>query len=87
MRLGRKMHHRLRPVFAKHPCYLCRIANIHLLERIARIPRHAGERFKIASVGELVDIDDGIRRMLNDVADDGRTDKAGTAGDEYLHAR
>jgi hypothetical protein len=36
------MHHRIRPMFAKHPRHPCGIANIDVLETITRIIRNSG---------------------------------------------
>lgn len=76
------MHHRIRLVQGKHPIQLGTVADIHLLKRITLACRYIGQRFQIASIGEFIEIDNGILGITDDMAHNCRADKACTTGNE-----
>ncbi|MNN53385.1 hypothetical protein D3C81_1681340 [compost metagenome] len=61
------------------------IADICLIEVIARRAVHIGQRLQIAGIGELVEVGDLVICVLDQVADNCRSNEAGTAGDKNSH--
>ncbi|CWO36326.1 Uncharacterised protein [Neisseria meningitidis] len=82
MAFRRQVHHGIGPVLCEYAVEFGAVANVHLLESIAGIIGNVGQRFEIARVGQFVEVDDGILGVLNDMADNGRADKARAAGNE-----
>ncbi|MNE85059.1 hypothetical protein D3C80_1820150 [compost metagenome] len=85
MGFGSQVHHDIRLVLAEHPLHGATVADIHLLEGIACAGTDLGQRVGIAGVGQFVEIDHAVFGLVDELADDGRADKAGAAGDEDLH--
>ncbi|MNG26696.1 hypothetical protein D3C84_1117180 [compost metagenome] len=85
MALGRQVHHGVRLVGGKDPIQFGAVADIDLLKRIAVAGRYRHQRFQVARIGQLVEIDHRILSVTKDVANHGRTDKTGTAGHKDLH--
>jgi hypothetical protein len=71
----------------KHALKLGAVADIHLLEGIARAGGHRFERLEIAGISEFIYINHRMFGVADNVADKSRTDKAGTAGDEDFHSK
>ena len=46
---------------------------------------HAHQRVEVASIGQLVEVDDLVVRVAEQVPDQGRANKTGAAGDDELH--
>lgn len=82
MRLRRQVNHRLGLVLRKNPTQLAAIADINLLESVPIAPGNLGNRVQIARISQLVDVNDGVIRLADDVANEGGADEAGSAGDE-----
>ena len=82
MAFRRQMHQCIGLVRGKHALKLGAVADIHLLEGIARAGGHRFERLEIAGISELVYIDHAVVGVPDDMAHKRRADKAGTAGDE-----
>ena len=81
MRLGRQMHDRLR-LEALNNCAHRRLINdISLNELVTGVRSDALQRFQIASVGQLVDVEHFVGGVFNQVTDQSRTNETGTAGD------
>ncbi|EJU76472.1 hypothetical protein NMEN3001_2097 [Neisseria meningitidis NM3001] len=76
------MHHRIWPVLREYAVEFGAVADIHLLKSIAGIIGNVGQRFEIARVGQFVEVDDGILGVSDNMTDNGRTDKARTAGNK-----
>ena len=85
MTFRRQVHDGIWPVLCKHTVKFGAIANVHLLKGVARAVGYIGQRFEIARIGQFVKVDDGILGILDDMADDCRTDKARAAGNEDFH--
>ncbi|CWM83644.1 Uncharacterised protein [Neisseria meningitidis] len=77
-----QVHHGIRLVLCEYAVEFGAVANVHLLKSVAGIIGNVGQRFEIARVGQFVEVDDGILGVLNDMADNGRADKARAAGNE-----
>ena len=72
--------------FTEHTIKLVLVADVDLLELEPVEFRDRREVFQIASVDELVDDAHGIRRVVDDVPGDCRTDESGPAGyDDSIH--
>ncbi len=85
MTLGGQMHHRIRLVQGKHPIQLGAIADIDLLKRMTLACRYIGQGFQIASIGEFIEVDNGILGITDDMAHDSRADKTSATGSENFH--
>src|SRR6478672_4020469 len=84
MAFGREMQHRIRLVLAKNPIQCNAIADIGVLEYIARMVSDDGERLWISGVGQLVSINH--RDAIGDQAPARRgSDEARPSGDQYAH--
>ncbi len=82
MAFRRQVHHGIGPVLCEYAVEFGAVANVHLLESIAGIIGNVGQRFEIARVGQFVEVDDGILGVSDNMTDNGRADKARTAGNE-----
>ena len=58
VRLGRQVDDRHRAMFVEQRRHERRIADVSLDEAMSRFVDHRGERFEVAGVGQLVEIDD-----------------------------
>ena len=85
MAFGGQMHHGIRLVQGKHPIQLGAIADIHLLKRITLACRYIGQGFQIASIGEFIEIYNGILGITDDMAYNSRADKACATGHKNFH--
>ncbi|MNH33130.1 hypothetical protein D3C79_936210 [compost metagenome] len=79
------MHHGIGLMRGKHPVQLDTVADIHLLEHIAIAGRDFGQGLQIARIGEFIEVDDGILRITDDVAHNGRTDKTSATSHKDFH--
>ena len=82
MRLSGKVHHGARFVLGEQRIDKSRVTDIASNEDMAWISLKRGKILKVASVGELVEIDDGGRLRLDPIKDEVRADETGTAGDK-----
>ena len=81
-----QVHHGIRLVLCEYAVEFGAVANIHLLKSIARIIGYLGQRFQIAGISQLIDIDDRVLGVLDNMTDNGRTDKARAAGNkDFFH--
>ena len=81
-----QVHHGIRLVLCEYAVEFGAVANIHLLKSIARIACYLGQRFQIAGISQLIDIDDRVLGVLDNMTDNGRTDKARAAGNkDFFH--
>ncbi len=55
------------------------IADIGLLEVVARGTGNRLEGCEVARVGELIEVDDGVGRVLDQITDNGRADESGSS--------
>ena len=86
MTFRRQVHHGIGLVLCEYAVMLGAVANIHLLKSIARIIGYLGQRFQIAGISQLIDIDDVILGVLENMTENGRADKARAAGNkDFLH--
>jgi hypothetical protein len=60
VRLGRQVHDAIGLVLVEQPLDLCGVADIDLSEVVPRAIGHIGQRFQVARVGELIDVDNGV---------------------------
>ncbi|MNN65112.1 hypothetical protein D3C81_1805920 [compost metagenome] len=85
MGFGSQVHDRVR----LEPCQHCAdgglIADVGLHELIASVGGNAAQRLQIAGVGQLVQVEHFMFGVPDQMANQRRTDKAGTAGDENAH--
>src|SRR5690606_27701004 len=79
MGFGRQMHNRVRLVFTEYTIKIFTITDVDALERVALALLDGLERLKVASVSQLVDVDDRVARIGNDMTYDCRTDEASAA--------
>ena len=85
---GGKVHHVRRFELGEHAVKLVFVADVDLLKLEPGRLRDRCEVFKIACVGELVHHANKIRRVVDDVPDNCRTDEPGSAGDsDASHVR
>src|SRR5205823_14598403 len=63
-----------------------RVADVAVDERVARIPLDVLQVRRVARVGELVEVDDGVVGVRREhMSDEVGADEAAPAGDEQLH--
>ncbi|MNY13416.1 hypothetical protein D3C86_1465480 [compost metagenome] len=79
------MHHSIRLVLGKYPIQFGTVADIDLLKGVTIAGGYRRQRFQVARIGQLVEVDDRILGVTNNMAHHGRTDKTGTAGYKNLH--
>ncbi|MNJ46823.1 hypothetical protein D3C77_419620 [compost metagenome] len=87
MRLCRQMHDCMGLKAFKYSADGCLIGNIGLDEFIAGIGRDTAQRLEVTGVGQLVEVEDFVLGGTDQVANQGRADKTGTAGYEYAHVQ
>ena len=85
VRLGGQVHHGVGLMLLEDPGDLRGVADVDMLEVVAGVVPGLGQRGEVAGVGQLVDVDDLGLGLANELADDGRTDETGTAGQQDLH--
>ena len=85
MALGGEVQHGVRLLLAEDGIEAGAVADIDLV--VAMTVAHAGlaQRFEVAGIGELVDVGYAPIGIGHDVADHGRADETGAAGDENSH--
>ena len=76
----REVHDRIGLVLAEQRRHRFAVADVGLLESVARILCDRLQRLEVAGVGELVDVDDRMLGRSQGTPDDGRADEAGAAG-------
>jgi hypothetical protein len=84
------MDDRAGPGVAEHAGHEARVGDVAAHERVPRMIEHALDRIEVAGVGQLVEIDDALRRLLgNDLPDKAAANEPGAAGDKdrLLHLR
>jgi hypothetical protein len=67
MALGGKVDDRARPVLGQQTRHQRRITDVALHEHMARVALQTRQGFQVASVGEFVEVDDGLIRGLEPV--------------------
>jgi len=82
MALGREIHDDIRLKPRQRAAHRRRIADVGLHEAEARMVGVTREIGAIAGIGQLVDDKRRMARLFNNAANHGRTDEAGSAGDE-----
>ena len=86
MALGREVHHHLWLCTLEEMTDRCTIGDVHTLELIVRPIDDAVEIAQICRVRQRVDVDEVVLRMTrHQQVEEVRTDKPGTAGDDYSH--
>ena len=85
MALGRQMHHRIGGMAGEDPVERGAVADIGMFEGILRVIGDAGHIVETGGIGQRVKID---HRMAggNRLPHHRRSDEAGAAGDQQLHA-
>ncbi|MNY47776.1 hypothetical protein D3C86_1830700 [compost metagenome] len=79
------MHDRVRLETVQHSSDSWQINDVGLNEFIASVVGNAGQRFEIASVSQLVQVKHFMAGVSNQLANQGRADETGTAGNEDTH--
>ncbi len=87
VRLGGEVHHRVGLVLLENAADLVGVANIDVLEVIAGAVAGLGERFEVAGVGQLVDVDDLVVGFADQLPDHGGPDETGASCQQNLHER
>ena len=82
MALGREVEDRIGPVAGEDAGQGARIADVGMLEGIARRGRDRGHILEAGRVGERIEIEDFSAVRTDPIEDEVGTDKAGAAGDE-----
>ena len=85
MTLGGQVHHGVRLMLGKDPIQLGTVADIHLFKGVALAAGYIPQRLQIACIGQFIEIDHGVLGMANDMAHNGRADKACATGNENFH--
>ena len=85
MGLGRQVHDRIGFEACEHGADGGLVDDIGLDKLIAAVGRDAGQRLEVAGVSQLVQVEHFMLSVLNQVPDQGRANKSGTAGDENAH--
>jgi hypothetical protein len=82
VRLGREVQHAGGAVPGEQCAHARRVRDVGLLEVVARRRLHLAQRLQVSGVRQLVDVDDRVVGLAHELADEGRPDEAGAAGDE-----
>ena len=85
MRLCRKVDHDVRMFFFKQFIHCFAVADISLHEAEIRVIHNRGQCGQIARIGQLVQTDDSIIRILQHVEHKVTTNKTRTAGNNNIH--
>ncbi|MNY12072.1 hypothetical protein D3C86_1451370 [compost metagenome] len=80
MGLGCQMHDGVRLMLAQHPIHLLTVTDIDTFERVTRVLADFGQRLEVTGVSQLVDVNNRVGGVGDDMANDCRADKPGTAG-------
>ncbi len=82
---SRQVHDRLRREALEHRADTGLIADIRLHELIARVGGNRLQRFKVARVGQFVEVQHFVVGVVYQVADQCRADETCAPGNEYSH--
>src|SRR5690606_17575914 len=85
MRLGGQVHDGVWLELAQRRDDALGIGNIGLNEAIPWACIDLGQRFQIAGIGQLVEVEHLVLGVLNQMADQRRSDEAGSAGNKNAH--
>ncbi|MCY1434572.1 hypothetical protein D9M71_506360 [compost metagenome] len=80
MGLCGQMHDGIRLVFTQDAVYLVTVTDVNAFENIPRTLANFGQRLKITSISQLIDVNDRVGSVGDDMTDDCRADKPGAAG-------
>ena len=83
--LCREVHHGIRAVLCENLFKGKWVAKVGLDKRMALVTDVAFQRRKISRVGQLVEIDDAMGRLIDELPNEVGTDKTSTASDEDFH--
>jgi hypothetical protein len=86
MRLGRQMHDGVGLVLVEHALHLLRIADVDLLEEVARIIQQARQRTEIPGIGQFVHVNHRDIRLSQKLPNHGRANESGSTGNDYFLA-
>jgi hypothetical protein len=75
-----QMHDGIRLMLTQNTINLVSITDINAFERIPLALTDFSQRLKVAGVGQLIDVNDRVGGTGDDMANDCRADKPGTAG-------
>ncbi|MNE16219.1 hypothetical protein D3C80_1091580 [compost metagenome] len=87
MGLGCQVHDRPRLKAFEHGADGCRVGDIGLDEFVSGVVGDALQRFEVAGVGQLVEVEHFVFGVVDQVADQRRANEAGAACDEYAHLK
>jgi len=85
VRLGRQVHDGVGAMLLEDAGDLRGVANVDLLEVMARVVARLGQRGEVAGIRQLVDVHDLDVGLADQLADDRRTDETGAPGQQDLH--
>ena len=85
MAFGGEVEHGTRPVLGQQALHQSAVADAAVHKLVPRIALQAGEVFKVAGVGEQVEVDDRLVALGQPVEHEVAADESGTAGDEDGH--
>jgi len=74
-----KMHDRVRLEVLEKSLHRGRVGDVRLLEAITVAARNRLKRIEVSGIGKFIDDQYLVRRVFDQVADDGGSDKARTA--------
>lgn len=77
MTFGSKVHYIAWLMLVEQLTQRWPIANVDMREAVAGMARGLGDGIEAGGIGELVDIDHGGSRIVEQMTNDGRADKAG----------
>ena len=81
MRFGGEVDDGVGPVFAKQACEQVAVADVALHEHVVGVVAQRRQRFRVAGVGELVQVD-YAQSVGDSLVHEIAADEAGAAGDE-----
>jgi hypothetical protein len=85
MRLRCQVHDRVGSEARQHLAHRGLIDDVLLHELVASVGDYALQRFEVACVGQFVEVQYVMIGVVDQMADQRRTDKAGATGDKYSH--
>lgn len=85
MAFGGKVDDRAWSVLGQQARHQGAVANVALHEQVARIALQPRQRFQVARVGQLVEVDDALLRVRQPVENEVGADEASASGDENSH--
>ena len=77
-----KVENSPRPVAGEQAIEQQAVCNVTVDEQMARVMLQSRQRFKVAGIGELIEVDDRLIMPSEPIQDEVGTDEAGTACDE-----